>query len=493
MFIALFLIANSGFSAYAGKPSAIRRFCSAILTSAIFGLERTNYQAPRLSENATEVSANIWIEPFNPVTGTLPVYALVVGGYSSGADIAPELKAKGFTHIIHVHPETSIAPVLAPSFSPRPYEAIFTFTGDTVGLLSQLKKYNIKAIFAGSETSVELADQLSETFGLPGNGTKLSEARRNKWTMHQQLKKMGVAAIHDIKTNSLDKVLKWIESPQGNNGRYPVVLKPLDSAGTQGVHICFDKAQVIKAFNSLMGSKNVFEKEIKTLLAQEFLDGTEYVVNTVSQNGNHVVAEIWKYNKQKVAREDGSFSNIYLFDELLAFDSEEAKKLLPYAEQVLNALAIKQGPGHLEIMLTSRGPVLVEMGARLMGGHPYLAVRAATGTSALDLTMLSYLWPDQFQKVFHSKGVERKKFVRNIQLISHQTGKISKINHLNVIESLPSFFHRDMRGIGDHVEETIDLATSSGIIWLVHESEEVIQKDYERIRKEIEPTLFDVE
>ena len=44
--------------------------------------------------------------------------------------------------------------------------------------------------------------------------------------------------------------------------------------------------------------------------------------------------------------------------------SQEAKLLINYCKHVLDALQIKNGPGHAEIILTASGPCLVEMNCR---------------------------------------------------------------------------------------------------------------------------------
>lgn len=55
-------------------------------------------------------------------------------------------------------------------------------------VLSSLRAlpWPIVAAFAGAETGVELADQLAERLGLPGNGMELSECRRNKYLMGER-------------------------------------------------------------------------------------------------------------------------------------------------------------------------------------------------------------------------------------------------------------------------------------------------------------------
>lgn len=46
------------------------------------------------------------------------------------------------------------------------------------------------------------------------------------------------------------------------------------------------------------------------------------------------------------------------------------KELKKYADKVLNALGIRQGPSHMEIMYNNQtGPCLVEVGARCHGGE----------------------------------------------------------------------------------------------------------------------------
>lgn len=42
--------------------------------------------------------------------------------------------------------------------------------------------------------------------------------------------------------------------------------------------------------------------------------------------------------------------------------------LVPYARGVLDALGIRHGPSHGEVMLTKTGPCLVEMNCRTHGG-----------------------------------------------------------------------------------------------------------------------------
>ena len=63
---------------------------------------------------------------------------------------------------------------------------------DQIGDLSLF----VKAVFAGAETGVELADQLSEAMNLRTNGTAHSEERRNKFAMGEAVRSAGISLMN---------------------------------------------------------------------------------------------------------------------------------------------------------------------------------------------------------------------------------------------------------------------------------------------------------
>lgn len=426
-------------------------------------------------------------------------YVVIVAGYSSGADIAPALRARGVKNIIHVQPSATkdTASLLLRSYDDSQYVRNIIFDGDYNALLTELSGIPLAGIIAGTETGVALADRLNEQYGLPGNGTQFSEAKRNKYLMHQQLKAAGVPSMRDILTSKLQEILDWIDSPEGNQGQWPVVVKPVDSAATEGVFICSNPQEVTQAFQSLLGRTTLLGTTINQVLVQEYLDGTEFVVNTASLHGKNIIGEIWKYHKKKMRRPEGGLSNIYLFDELMEFVGPESDILSAYAAKVLKALNIVNGPAHLEIMMTARGPVLVEVGARLMGGHTHIATRQAVGVSPLDLSLKALLWPQEFEAIYKAGPLKRLMPVRHLELVSSVAGTVKAVNHIDTIRRLPSFWSPNGEGahfphVGEPIERTIDLLTSAGSLWLLGASEDQISRDYETIRR-LETTMFEVE
>merc|ERR1712178_394386 len=66
---------------------------------------------------------------------------------------------------------------------------------------------------------------------------------------------------------------------------------------------------------------------------------------------------------------------------MLPPDGPEQDALTSYVFRVLDAVGLRFGPCHTEVMMTPRGPVLVEVNARMHGLQGPLMTEFATGTN----------------------------------------------------------------------------------------------------------------
>ncbi|CAN0120218.1 unnamed protein product, partial [Discosporangium mesarthrocarpum] len=143
------------------------------------------------------------------------------------------------------------------------------------------------------------------------------------------------------------------------------VVKPLESAGSDDVYLCDSEEEVRKAFAVIDGKVNGLGGVNEGALVQEYLDGTEYVVDSVSRDGVHRVCAIWEYDKRTVNGADF----VYFGMKLNSASGEREKAIIDYALKVLDAMGVRYGPGHMEVKYTSTGPCLVEVGSRCHGGE----------------------------------------------------------------------------------------------------------------------------
>ena len=195
--------------------------------------------------------------------------------------------------------------------------------------------YTISGCIAGGEAGVDMADLLSEQLGVLTNGTKGDyKNRRDKKVQQELVRSKGLRAVRQACGSKFEDVLPFLQAEQ-----MPVVLKPTDSAGSDGVKLCHSIDEAQKHFEHLLKVEAVNGGYNTQVLCQEFLRGKEYVVDHVSCNGIHKTMMVWVYDKRP---RNGSQ---FVYFGMLPVDpeSDEAKVLIPYVRGVLDALGMAHG------------------------------------------------------------------------------------------------------------------------------------------------------
>lgn len=405
---------------------------------------------------------------------------VVVNAYSTGKYLAKELMARGFA-CVHVQSEPEIPESYLKSFNASDFLCNITHHGDLKRTLTQLSDYDVAHVIVGSELGVELADGLSESLNLLTNGTDLTRARRDKFEMMEALRAKGISTAEYLRAFDASEIIRWVAA----NGFEKIVMKPVNSAGSDNVHICQSKADIHSAFDRISNKINQLGLANRGVFVQEFLQGVEYIVNSVSRDKNHYIAEIWRCEKRQMRIGKG-YTNIYDVEKLLPYHGEDQAKLIDYTLNVLNALEISHGPAHAEVMLTSRGPLLIEIGSRLMGGVEPSAFEACLETHTIRLTADAYTDPSSFLRNCR-RPYQLKKFIYTVILISTVEGSVTRIPLIQQIERLESFFSISMNVCeGTTIEKTVDLFSSPGLVYLVHSDRNILERDYQMIRQ-LEP------
>ncbi|CAI5705883.1 hypothetical protein KXD40_009532 [Peronospora effusa] len=356
---------------------------------------------------------------------------------------------------------------------------------DTAAAVRHVKNVDIIGIFAGAETGVLLADKLSEHFKLTTNGTKGSAARRNKYLMGEKVRAAGIRAVAQVQATKWSQVDSFVNDslvPMLQGGDFKVIVKPVDSAGSDDVMLCQSMDEVRLAFGNIQGKINGLGLENQATLVQEYLDGIEYVVDTVSRNGVTKVVALWEYDKRAVNDAPFVYYGVLL---RAAPDGSVLAKVSDYVLKVVDALEIVHGPAHAEVKVVRGEPCLVEIGSRCHGGSgSYLPiVTPCLGYNHVDAALDSYLNAEAFERL-PERPKELKSYGCEAMLVSYETGKLAGYPGKEELEKLPStvstvwFTH-----IGDELKATVDMFTTPGSVIMVHEDEEQLKRDYARIRE----------
>lgn len=351
--------------------------------------------------------------------------------------------------------------------------------------LKELGDFEVVSVMPGSEPGVLLAEDLQDQLGLVGNGSATKEWRRDKYPMQERVRECGLRAIHQIYSDSVDEILKW----QAQWGRWPIIVKPAMSGGADGVYWCHGAEDVRRAYREQCGKMNVNGVVNAQLLAQEFLDGTEYIVDCVSHEGRHVLSGIWEYSQKRDSVTKGISKD---YAKICDGRDELADLLVSYVYEVLTALDIKHGPSHTEVILVNGEPCLVETGARMHGLKGPKMLEYGTGIGTHELAVDVAVNGARLFNQLHASGGRYciKKFVFETLLRSEKQGILLQDLDRSEIRELPSvmdFF--PSVSVGDELQVTVDLATSPGVILQCHPSLEVCLADIQKIR-EMEATFL---
>jgi hypothetical protein len=403
--------------------------------------------------------------------------AVVVDAYSTGARLAPRFHAAGLD-VVHVQSSPRPPDFYLRALRREDFVENVIHEGDLEATAERVAAHDPAFVVVGSEPGVLVSDALSERLGLPSNGTALSAARRDKHLMAQALRAAGVRAIEEVKTADAEQAVAWAE----RRDDWPVVVKPVDSAGTDGVVLCETPDAIRAAFAETIGRPNALHGANEQLLVQELLRGTQLFTDSISWDGVHHVAECWRDNKRRVGA-----AFVYDYEELLDPRGEQQDRVIPYVHSVLDALGVRYGPAHTEVMLTDTGPVLVECGARMHGSIRDDIIDRCTA-SHVTVTVDAYLDPPSVARRAQT-GYSLRAASYCVMLISHQQGRIVAEAGMKQVERLESFAGTiSMAGPGDTIAPTVDLFSCPGIIYFVHPDRDVLRRDYERIR-ELEETV----
>ncbi len=142
------------------------------------------------------------------------------------------------------------------------------------------------------------------------------------------------------------------------NLEYPLITKPTDNSGSRGIMLVETPDELENAIK--YSSSNGREGEV---IVEEYMRGPEVSVELMIIEGVPHVLQI----TDKLTTLAPHFVEIG-HSEPSRLPAEDRKSIAELACKAALAVGIKNGAGHAEIILTEKGPKMVEIGARMGGG-----------------------------------------------------------------------------------------------------------------------------
>ena len=342
--------------------------------------------------------------------------------------------------------------------------------------LQMIRELNPVLVVAGADSGMVLATKLAADLNLPGNPVEYLDAMTKKNAMHEALKQAGLRYILGKTVSSPEEALAFCRE----NSLDCAVIKPLQSAGSQGLFLCDNLEEVKAAAASLLTMKDLFGRPNREILMQERIRRPEYIVNTVSSGGKHRLNSLLRYRKEKTA-EGG-----YIYDYIEFMDRLEAgtEELVRYALAVADAIHYRYGMIHGEYMIDEKGPVLIEVNCRPMGcSMPSDFLDRIYGQHETDTILNAMLEPDRFLRDMEKpyRGL-RKAYIKLIMVPAEIEAEDYPI--WEIARQLKSTYKTaaNLPGTVVKLAKTRDLESNGGMIYLVHEDAKVVEDDLQTLR-----------
>lgn len=294
-----------------------------------------------------------------------------------------------------------------------------------------------------------IASIVSEKLGLYYNSVDSVMASLDKIEMKDRLLNSEIGTAKYFPLCSLDD-LKNIPK----DFKFPLIVKPAQSSAARGV-------KLVRNFNEL--SSQILESqkisENGFALVEEYLEGDQYSVETVSVDGKHSIIGI---TKEFFTSAPYFMETQHLFPADLSTEIEN--KIHDITIRVLDVFSVDVGSCHIELRISENGDIfIIEIATRLGGWRSELANRAL-GLNIAEIML------DAYGKKQLNISPTRSKYSL-VKMLYSEADKIKEMKlrnetryHLDSVVKLAEGFKREKTSLMD----------SSGYYYLTAETLEDI-------------------
>ncbi|PJX21136.1 hypothetical protein CAP48_17700 [Advenella sp. S44] len=243
-----------------------------------------------------------------------------------------------------------------PLNTPGKYKLVRRFDSLNTGLADKLvleisKKTKLNRIVSQSEYDVIRAATLREYLDIEGQSLESAHAYRNKVVMKDYLNRAGIKTAAYRKLDSSVDLIKFV-----HNHGYPVVVKPIDLAGSRGVELLRSEQDL---------NRYLSVPVLRPYMVERFVNGKMYHVNGIFyQNQYHFIAAYKYINTSLDYQSHGCYGSMTMDPETIL-----SKNLISFCKRVIAALPQTDPLAfHAEIFYTDNGEFLLnEIASRTAG------------------------------------------------------------------------------------------------------------------------------
>ncbi|MCR5290776.1 MAG: ATP-grasp domain-containing protein [Treponema sp.] len=299
---------------------------------------------------------------------------------ASGNLLPPLLRKKGHTYTFLTrkpsHYKSSMTTEEHPVFRYAD-EVIEVETNDINAILKVVKGKKFDGVITVCDYYIEIAVEVAKALHIPCPFSVNVKKVREKHLLRQQIDRVGLPNIQYSLSQDWNELCKAVKDIG-----YPCVLKPVDLASSAFVRLITNEADLKDAYEKLKAFPLNFrdQKRDQTFLLEEFMEGIEVSVETVSYKGRTTVIGI---TDKSITGKPFFIENGHMFPADLT--NQDTEKITSYVKSVLEAVGYENGIAHTEVKLTKNGPRIVEINPRTAGNYIVELIEKVKGINLLEI------------------------------------------------------------------------------------------------------------
>lgn len=231
-------------------------------------------------------------------------------------------------------------------------------TIDIPAIVAAAKKNKIDGIMTlATDMPMRSVAAVAKEMGLSGIDEDTALKATNKAEMRKALQKKGVPIPKYFKVSNEEEYIQAVKMFD-----IPFIVKPADSSGSRGI-IKVNEIGNQRIIDDAYKYSYPFSR-IGDIVVEEYMNGAEISVETLTVDGVCNVIQI----TDKLTTGAPHFVEMG-HSQPTSQSQEMIQKIIKITKEANEAIGIKNGPSHTEIIITSDGPKIVEIGARLGGDN----------------------------------------------------------------------------------------------------------------------------
>ena len=232
------------------------------------------------------------------------------------------------------------------------------------------------AVVSFTEYGLEPASLVAAALGVAGDNLAAVRATRDKTRTRELLDRHGLSPVRHRVCPDRAAAARFLADLDGA----AMVLKPCDGGLSEGVCVVHDADGLADGWRWTRRATD------GPVLAEEFLTGPEYSVESISHDGRHEIAAVTEKLTTPLPR----------FIELghqapARLDGADHAAVVELVTTFLTLVGQRTGPAHTEIRLTPHGPRIIESQTRFGGDQIWELCELVSGVDLMSETVAALL------------------------------------------------------------------------------------------------------